>query len=132
MRTKVLFRVCLFVLFFVLSKEVLAHHFVTDVYDPNTVLTYEVQVKEFQFINPHPFIKVNQVGSDELWILEMDNKWELAELGFDKNTLKSEDTIKVFVNASPFNSKAFYVRAMEHPRLGFRYEHNVRELYKLE
>lgn len=109
-----------------------AHHFVTDVYDPERIATYEVTVTEFLFVNPHPFVKVTLVGSNEHWTLEMDNRWELAELGFDKNTLQAGDILSVSVNPNPYNAKAFYIRAMEHPAQGFRYEHNVRQLFKLE
>ena len=110
-------------------------------YDEQTRTTFEMEVVEFRFINPHPFITTKIVESSmeqtiesnsDLWTLEMDNRWELADLGFTSSTFEPGDKILVTVNPSPYDERALYVRALEHPVDGYRYEHNVRNLFKLQ
>ncbi|HAY46171.1 MAG TPA: hypothetical protein DCY55_07775 [Gammaproteobacteria bacterium] len=110
-------------------------------YDEQTRTTYEMEVVEFRFINPHPFITAQIVdrsieqaseATPDLWTLEMDNRWELVDLGFTNSTFKSGDKILVTANPSPYDDRALYVRALEHPVDGYRYEHNVRHLFKLQ
>lgn len=66
------------------------------------------------------------------WTLEMDNRWELAALGFTEDTLRPGDSLLIKANPSPYDDRALYIRSIEHARLGFRYEHNVRELFELD
>ena len=111
-----------------------SHHWVSEVYDDSSVTLYEVVVQEFRFINPHPFVEVILAGEsnpDDIWTLEMDNRWELQALGFTEDTLRAGDRIRIAANTSPFDDRALYVRLIDHPRLGFRYIHNERELYAL-
>ena len=122
------------------SLAVPAHHWVVDEYDEAGRFTVEIVVEEFRFIYPHPLIiaripdsRANpftaDAGEDQLWTLEMDNRRELADLGWDEDTFESGDRILVTVDPSPYKSHALYVRALEHPVDGYRYEHNVRRLF---
>lgn len=122
-----------FILLAFQSLAVLAHHWVNQVYDEHSLVSLEVVVQEFRFINPHPFIAVVLTDADDsdIWTLEMDNRWELADLGITADTLRNGDLIRISANPSPFNDRALYIRSFEHPRLNFRYEHNVRRLFEL-
>ena len=118
-----------------LSAPALSHHWVSEDYNEHSLVTVEVVVQAFRFINPHPFVSVVLPDSDDLtdvWTLEMDNRWELAALGFTEETLSPGDLIQISANPSPYDNRALYVRSIEHPRLNFRYEHNVRQLFELE
>lgn len=126
-----------------LSMPLHAHHWFQESHDIDTLLTVEVQVIEFRFINPHPFFsarvtddnkqQLSQYGDvDSEWQLQMDNRWELAELGFDAQTLSPGDKVVISAHPGSFSKNIFYVKALEHPRLGFRYEHNVRQLLELQ
>lgn len=133
-------RICAILTTLIWSLYAHGHHWVVDVYDEQTRISLEMEVIEFRFVNPHPFIIAKLAGDSsersnetdaDLWTLEMDNRWELADLGFNRNTFKAGDQIVVTVNPSPYDERALYVRALEHPLDGYRYEHNVRNLFKL-
>lgn len=110
-----------------------AHHSVTGIFDTSEFITFEVEVVEYQFINPHPYMRaVRTDNPDELLLLDMDNRREFSALGIDENTFVPGDTILVRLNPSHVPSTTYYVNAIEHPRLGFRYVTNVRELFSLE
>ena len=104
-----------------------AHHSIAGVYDNSRQLTLDGTVRQFDFINPHPFITLEVVsaqGKPEQWTLEMDNRRELAELGFRADTLKPGDRLVITGSAARREPRALYVRRLERPSDGFRYEHH--------
>ncbi len=124
------------------GKPAQAHHWFQDNHDINTLLTVEVEIIENRFINPHPFFSarlinamnepIDQYGDlGKEWRLQMDNRWELQELGFNQDTLSPGDKVIVTVHPGSTSKNILYVKALEHSRLSFRYEHNVRQLFKL-
>jgi hypothetical protein len=97
------------------------HHSIAGVYDSDRQVTIEGVIAEFHFVNPHPFVVVD--ANNERWKLELDNLSELVEVGMTKFTLKPGD--RVVVSGSPARSKppqALYVRKLDRPADGFRYE----------
>lgn len=108
------------------------HHSVAATYDQTTQVIVEMRVTEFRFAYPHPSItgELVAVASPPI-ILELDNKWELDELGFAKDTFQVGDRILVTLYPSRYDDQKFYLAAFDHPRLGFRYQTNVRRLFKL-
>jgi hypothetical protein len=104
-----------------------AHHSIAGIYDDNRRVTIEGVVKMFEFINPHPFL-VMEVQDDrgrlERWKLEMDNRWELAELGFATETLRPGDRIVVSGILARRLPHSVYVRRLERPADGFSYQHH--------
>jgi hypothetical protein len=109
------------------APAALAHHSITGVYDGYRQVTLEAIVTEFQFVNPHPRIHVSvtaEDGSRQQWVLEMDNRWELAELGFHEQTLGRGDRIVVIGNPGRDADNALYVRKLERPADGFNYDHH--------
>ncbi|GEM_PF-1544787 len=129
-----MFRYIAYTITMLCAELTFGHHWVSETYDESSLVSVELVIREFRFINPHPFASAtlsSAPDSSDIWTLEMDNRWELAALGFTEDTLHRGDTILIQANPSPFDDRALYVRSIEHQRLGFRYEHNVRELYRL-
>jgi hypothetical protein len=122
------------------------HHWVKDAYDSQQRFIVAVEVREFKLINPHPKLIVEITGipgKDEIdgieigqsWILEMDNRRELVALGFHSKTFIPGDKIVVAVDPSRQTlqrNNTLYMRAVEHPREGFVYLHNVRRLFPID
>lgn len=116
------------------AMPALSHHSISAVYDGRRQATLTAVVREFRFVNPHPKIVVDIVEAtgdavgDESpagpWTLEMDNRWELAELGFDERTLSPGDEIVVTGSLARDEPRALYVRALDHAASGLRYRHH--------
>jgi hypothetical protein len=77
----------------------LAHHSISGVYDSGRQVTVEGRVVEFQFVNPHPVLVVAAATASgdvdgARWRLEMDNRYELADIGVTAKTFKTgEDAL---------------------------------------
>lgn len=101
-----------------------AHHSIAAVYDSARQQRLEAVVAEFQFVNPHPFVIVNvQVnGTEESWRLEMDNRFELADVGITDTTLKPGDRVVVTGSLGRIEPRTLYIRQLDRPADGFRYE----------
>jgi len=101
-----------------------AHHSIAGVYDGSREMTVEAVVSQFRFVQPHPYVivDVRRGGAAEQWHLELDNRWELVEIGFTETTLKPGD--RVVVSGSPARGEAqrIYVRRLDRPADGFGYE----------
>jgi len=102
-----------------------AHHSIAGVYDTNRAVTIEGVVAQFHFVNPHPFVIVevkSDRGPTQQWRLEMDNRYELAEVGMTERSLKRGD--RVVITGSPGRSQpqSLYIRKLERPADGFEYE----------
>jgi hypothetical protein len=102
-----------------------AHHSISAVYDGSQQRTVEGVVAEFQFVNPHPFVIVTVTpdgAAPESWRLEMDNRFELAGVGMTAETLKQGDVVVVTGSAGRTEPRTLYVRQLDRPADGFRYE----------
>ena len=105
----------------------LAHHAIDGIYDSNKPVTVEGVVTRFQFIHPHPLVRIevkDPSGKLQPWMLEMDNRGELVELGFDTETLKPGDRIKVTGSRARTRPRSLYIRSLERPADGFSYQHH--------
>src|SRR5436190_21507926 len=77
-----------------------AHHSIGNVYDDTQRVTIDGVITRFQFVNPHPLVVVEVSDPNDKaqqWMLEMDNRSELAEIGFDSAILQPCDRIVVTV-----------------------------------
>ena len=124
----------------------LGHHSVIGVYDDQQRFMAEVEVRTFELIDPHPliFVELTDVPSEpsidgveigQTWTLEMDNARELKALGFTDETFIPGDRLVVAVDPSRhtrYRDNTLYLRAAEHPRAGFVYIHNLRQLVPIE
>ena len=102
-----------------------AHHSIAGVYDSSNSVRLEAVVLEFQFVSPHPFLIVEGAANDgrvRQWRLEMDNRFELTNVGFTSATLKKGDRVVVTGSAARDNSAALYIRRLDRAADGFWYE----------
>jgi hypothetical protein len=101
-----------------------AHHSIAAVYDGTRQQRLEGVVSEFLFINPHPFVvvTVGDAGAEESWRLEMDNRFELQGIGMTSETLKPGDRVVVTGSLGRSEARTLYVRQLDRPADGFRYE----------
>jgi hypothetical protein len=101
-----------------------AHHSLSTVYDSRRQVTVTGSVREFQFVNPHPWIGVDVTDNGRVrrWRLELDNRWELENIGMDADTFKPGDVIVVSGSAGRDGASAVYVRRLDRAADGLQYE----------
>ena len=99
------------------------HHSLTD-YDPTSRVTLTASVREFHFVNPHPFLVVDgRLGSDaQVWRLELDNRRELVAIGMTSSTFGRGDQIVVSGAPGRDRRPILYVRELDRAEDGLRYE----------
>jgi hypothetical protein len=101
-----------------------AHHSIAGMYDERQTVTLEGVISQFQFVNPHPFIVLlvkDERGGDQSWKLELDNRYELVEVGITATTLKAGDRLTVSGSPAWKQPNAMYVRRLQRAD-GLRYE----------
>ena len=101
-----------------------AHHSISAVYDSRKQVAVTGTVREFQFVNPHPWIGVDMAedGAVRRWKLELDNRWELVDVGMSAETFKAGDVITARGSAGRDGARSLYVRQLDRPADGLRYE----------
>lgn len=99
-----------------------AHHSIAGVYDSGREATVDGVVTQFQFVSPHPFVDVREGRTGQPWRLEMDNRGELAAIGFAIDTLTPGDQIVVIGSLARRDANRMYIRRLERPADGFAYE----------
>ena len=102
----------------------LAHHSLSGMYDESKRVTVSGAVKQFQFVNPHPFLVVVVDGTSgpEEWRLEMDNKGELSEIGITPETFRAGDRVTAAGSPGHTAPRILYLRALDRPADGLHYE----------
>lgn len=117
-----------------------------DIYDGEKRVIIAAEVMKFQLIFPHPMMLIeitgiaagqgpHELATGQTWTLEMDNRRELTALGIHAGTFVPGDQIRVAVDPSfnaSYRDNTLYLRAIEHPREGFVYVHNVRQLFPMD
>jgi hypothetical protein len=117
-------RFCVAFALAICSAAAEAHHSIAGMYDESHPVTLEGSVAEFHFVNPHPFVLLlanDERGREQTWRLELDNRWELVEVGMSATTLKAGDRLTVSGSPAWKQSNALYVRRMQRAD-GFQYE----------
>jgi hypothetical protein len=101
-----------------------AHHSFGNIYDSSRNVTLEGVVTEFLFVHPHPYVLIDVVGGGGKgsWRGEMDNRFELEDIGVTAETFKPGD--RVIVSGSPgrTDGRTLYVWKLERPADGLLYE----------
>ena len=100
-----------------------AHHSLSE-YDSRKQLTLNATVREFHFVNPHPYLLVDvRVGPfANAWRLELDNRFELVEIGMTSNTFRRGDEVVVSGAPGRDQKPILYVRELDRASDGFHYE----------
>jgi hypothetical protein len=106
------------------AAPLLAHHSIQTIYDSSKQVTVEGAVREFQFINPHPYliVSVTEGGKTLDWRLEMDNRYELIAEGMTADTIKPGDRVVARGSLSRSNPQGIYLMRLDRQSDGFRYE----------
>ena len=106
------------------ARTGLAHHSIAGVYDRAASVTLDGVVSEFHFVNPHPFVmlQVARGGRVELWKLELDNRYELADIGIKSDTLKAGDRVMARGSRAHDGSRSIYALRIDRRSDGFWYE----------
>lgn len=106
------------------ATSAFAHHSISGAYDRSRPVTVEGRVTEFQFVNPHPILVIDVAddGITHAWRVEMDNRYELADIGMTADTLRPGDRVIAAGTASRTEPHRLYLRKLERPADGFRYE----------
>jgi len=101
-----------------------AHHAISAIYDSSKQVSVEGVVRDFQFINPHPILTIvaAEAGKEMEWRLEMDNRFELIDVGMKADTLKAGDRVVVTGSLSRTNPQSLYLMRLDRSADGFRYE----------
>ena len=98
---------------FVISPAMFGHHGVSD-YDMANVVTWQVTVTDFVFVNPHAmldFTRKNDQGKIEEWQGELQSPSMLSRKGhWTKDTVKTGDQITIFGCPARNGSKTMLVR----------------------
>ena len=102
-----------------------AHHSIAGMYDQSRRVTLDGIIAQFQFVNPHPFVMVDvkaSNGAPQSWKAELDNRWELQEIGIAPTTFRAGD--RVVITGSPGRDRTplLYVWRLERPADGLLYE----------
>ena len=101
-----------------------AHHSLSGIYDTNANISFEGVIREFHFVNPHPFltVEIRRDGRTQLWKMEMDNLGELGAIGMTGTTFRNGDRITVSGNPGRSGAKTLYIRKLDRPKDGLWYE----------
>ena len=108
-----------------LPTAALAHHSISGVYDSSRQVTIDGHIVEFQFVNPHPVIVVAPSGAEAAngpWRLEMDNRYELADIGVTAKTFRPGEHVVATGSAARDESRSLYLMKLDRPSDGLRYE----------
>ncbi len=100
-----------------------AHHSLSE-YDISRQITLNAVVREFRFVNPHPFLLVDARVEDvaQVWRLELDNRFELVEIGMTSSTFARGDRLVISGPAGHDRKPILYVRQLRRTSEGLRYE----------
>jgi hypothetical protein len=106
------------------AAPVAAHHSIAGVYDRNDQVTLDGTVAEFHLVNPHAFLTmtVQRDGQTETWKLELDNRYELVDVGIKADTLKPGDRIAARGSRARDGSRSIYALRIDRQADGFWYE----------
>ena len=102
-----------------------AHHSISAVYDSRKPVTVSGTVREFQFVNPHPWIGLDVAddsGRVQRWRLELDNRWELVDVGMTAGTFKPGDVIVARGSSGRDGARGIYVLRLDRAADGLLYE----------
>jgi uncharacterized protein DUF6152 len=102
-----------------------AHHSIAGMYDQSQRVTLDGVISQYQFVNPHPFVVVDVAGTNgatQSWKAELDNRWELMEVGMTATTFKAGDRVVVIGSPGRDRTPLVYVWRLERPGDGFLYE----------
>jgi hypothetical protein len=107
------------------SCAVLAHHSFANIYDSGRSIALDGVVREFLFVHPHPVLVIEVRGGEgglQSWRAEMDNRFELADIGVTAQTFRPGDRVRAIGMPGRNEPHILYLMKLERPSDGLRYE----------
>ena len=107
-----------------------AHHSLSE-FRRSELVTVSGVVTQFRFINPHATIIADVTEEDgevEDWAFVMDDRWELVEDGFNRNTFQPGDELVVTGGRGQINRNSLYVLEITRPSDDFFYTEDGGEI----
>ena len=101
-----------------------AHHSLSN-YDQGRDVRADGVIEEFHFVNPHPFLMIGVTdpsGVRQTWRLEMDNLYELDEIGISRTTFQPGDRVTISGDPDRTKPRELYLRRLDRPSDGLHYE----------
>lgn len=108
-----------------IAAPVHAHHSIAGVYDSSRATVVEGRVTEFRFVNPHPILVIDAAAEGEppeLWLLEMDNRFELSRIGMSADSYQAGDRVVARGSLARNEPQRLYLRRLERPSDKLVYE----------
>jgi hypothetical protein len=103
----------------------MAHHSISSSYDGSQQITITGVITEFRFVQPHSFLVLDagdREAESKVWRLEMDNYWELVQIGITADTFRPGDRVIASGPRSRDEEPRIYVRRLDRPADGLRYQ----------
>lgn len=88
-------------LFAFAAVEISAHHAFSPVYDAKRTITVDGVVTQFRFVNPHAMMLMevkDKTGKVATWNIEFAGRLNLEEAGWNAQTIKPGERVKVTGN----------------------------------
>lgn len=107
------------------TPAALGHHSFSSIYDQSVNVTFEGVVSEFRFIHPHPFLVIvvtGGTGARRTLTAEMDNRFELEEIGITGTTFRRGDVVRIDGSPGRRDADTLYLWKLLRPSDGLRYE----------
>jgi hypothetical protein len=101
-----------------------AHHSFGAIYDQSREVALEGTVTAFRFVHPHPFLEftaTDDQGVARSWRAELDNRFELEEIGVSAQTFRPGDRVSVRGSPGRANAGILYLWKLSRPRDGLEY-----------
>ncbi len=115
---------------FAVSGVAHAHHSLSE-FSRSEQVTVTGTVTRFRFINPHATILAEVADDDgevEEWSFVMDDRWELVEDGFNRNTFQPGDELVVTGGRGRIDRNSLYVLEIRRPADDFFYTEDGGEI----
>jgi hypothetical protein len=106
-------QICAVLALLVVSKGSDAHHSFAAEFDYDDLGTIEGEVIEALFVNPHVryFIAVvDQDGNETTWDAQTRSVSALVRVGWDKDTIKTGDRVKLYGNFGLDGARKIWIR----------------------
>lgn len=103
-----------------------AHHSLAG-YDSSRSVELDAVVSEFHFTQPHPYLilQAPEPGAGptpRAWRVEMDNLFELTEVGMTAATFRPGDRVQAVGQPMRDGTRKLYLRRLDRLKDGLRYE----------
>ena len=102
-----------------------AHHSISGMYDTRRDVRIEGVVTQFEFINPHAFLRLEVRGTGraaQQWRVELDDRGELSEIGMTAQTLQPGDQVIVVGSPARREANRLYLDRLDRPADGYSFE----------